>query len=194
MQEPVRFILLYLVIPGWLAAGVVDWFCHRRTDIAHTSGITESLLHILMIGQVGLGVLAAIFLQINAAVLLLLGLLLVAHAFTSHWDLHYTAGRRHVSATEQTTHAYLEAFPLAAYLLLAAAYWPQFTAIFSSQGTAADWGWALKPDPLSAAQISAVVGASFCLGFAPYAEELYRSVKARRVKPATGATTALKAH
>jgi hypothetical protein len=179
MQEPVRFILLYIVIPAWLLAGVADWVCHRRSGIAHTSGTKESLLHMLMIGQVGLGVLAAVFLQINAAVLLLLGALLMAHALTSHWDLHYASGRRHVSAIEQSVHAYLEAFPLTAYALLAAAHWPQFAAIFGAQGTTPDWSWALKTDPLSVRQMTAILATSFFLGFLPYAEELYRSVKAR---------------
>jgi len=29
MQEPVRFILMYLVLPLWVAAGLTDWVCHR---------------------------------------------------------------------------------------------------------------------------------------------------------------------
>lgn len=180
MQEPIRFILLYIVMPGWLAAGLADWACHRRSDIAHTSGTKESLLHMLMIGQVGMGVLAALFLQINSAVLLLLLLLLLGHALTSHWDLHYTTGRRHVSAAEQSVHAYLEGFPLAAYALLMAGHWPQFAAIFGAGNATPDWTWALKEDPLSVRQTAVLLLASFCLGFAPFAEELYRSVRASR--------------
>jgi hypothetical protein len=178
MQEPIRFILLYIVMPGWLAAGLADWACHRRSDIAHTSGAKESLLHMLMIGQVGMGVLAALFLQINSAVLLLLLVLLLGHALTSHWDLHYTTGRRHVSAAEQSVHAYLEGFPLAAYALLMAGHWPQFAAIFGAGNATPDWTWALKEDPLSVRQTAVLLLASFCLGFAPFAEELYRSVRA----------------
>ncbi len=179
MQEPVRFILLYFVLPAWLLAGVADWVCHRRSGIEHTSGAKESLLHMLMIGEVGLGVLAAVFLRINAAVLLLLGALLVAHALTTHWDLHYASSRRHVSAAEQSVHAYLEAFPLAAYALLVAGHWGQFTALFGAPGTAPDWAWTLKADPLSGRQIAVVLAASFCLGFVPFAEELHRSFRAR---------------
>ncbi|MEO7885657.1 MAG: diguanylate cyclase [Polaromonas sp.] len=178
MQEPIRFILLYIVMPGWLAAGLADWACHRRSDIAHTSGTKESLLHLLMIGQVGVGVLAALFLRINSAVLLLLLVLLLGHALTSHWDLHYAARRRHVSAMEQSIHAYLEGFPLAAYALLMASHWSQFSAIFGADGTAPDWTWRLKEDPLPAYQTALLLLGSLCLGLAPFAEELYRSLRA----------------
>jgi hypothetical protein len=178
MQEPARFILLYLVMPAWLLAGLADWACHRRSDLSHTTGPKESLLHMLMIMEVGLGVLAAVFLQITSAVLLLLLGLLAAHALTSHWDLHYASGRRHVGPFEQSVHAYLEGFPLAACALLLAAHWPQFTALFGT-GTP-DWRWTWKADPLAVPVILALLAASAVLGFVPYAEELYRSLKARK--------------
>ena len=183
MQDAARFILLYLVMPAWLAAGVADWFCHRRTGLEHTTGLKESLLHLLMIAEVGLGVLAVLFLEINSAVLLLLVALLAAHALTSHWDLHYASGKRFVGPFEQTMHAYLEALPLVAFALLAASYWPQFTAIFGASGSVADWRWALKSEPLPASAIAVLLAASAVFGFAPYAEELYRSLKARKTAP-----------
>jgi hypothetical protein len=183
MQESARFILLYLVIPAWLFAGVADWACHRRTHLEHTTGLKESLLHLLMVAQVGLGVLAALFLEINSAVLLLLVALLAAHALTSHWDLHYASGKRFVGAFEQTMHAYLEALPLVAFALLAASYWPQFTAIFGASGSTPDWRWAWKSEPLPAHVIAALLAASAVFGFAPYAEEFYRSLKARKAGP-----------
>ncbi|WP_411881687.1 hypothetical protein [Polaromonas sp. YR568] len=127
MQDAARFILLYLVMPAWLLAGMADWACHRHTGLERTTGVKESLLHLLMIAQVGLGVLAVLFLEINSAVLLLLAGLLVAHALTSHWDLHYASGKRFVGAFEQTMHAYLESiaaggFRLAGGQLLAAVH------------------------------------------------------------------------
>jgi hypothetical protein len=183
MQDSARFILLYLVMPAWLFAGVADWACHRRAGLEHTTGLKESLLHLLMIAQVGLGVLAVLFLEINSAVLLLLIVLLAAHALTSHWDLHYASGRRFVGAFEQTMHAYLEALPLVAFALLAASYWPQFTAIFDASGSTPDWRWAWKSEPLPAPVIVALLSASAVFGFAPYAEEFHRSLKARKAGP-----------
>ena len=68
MQEPARFILAYLVFPLWVAAGFADWACHRRTGIAFTSGLKENLLHWLMFAEIGVGLLAVAFLEIDAAV------------------------------------------------------------------------------------------------------------------------------
>lgn len=180
MQEPARFILLYVVIPAWLAAGVADWSCHRRAGLEHTTGVKEALLHLLMVAQMGLGVLVAVFLEINSAVLLLLVALLIAHALTSHWDLHYATGKREVSAMEQSVHAYLEGLPLAALALLVVSHWPQFTAIFGTSDSAPDWRWAWKADMLPTSTIAVLLAASAIFGFAPYAEELYRSLKARK--------------
>ena len=180
MQESVRFLLLYVVMPIWLAAGVADWACHRRAGIADTSGPMESVLHLFMVGQVGVGVLAAMFFEINAAVLLLLLLLLVAHTLTTHLDLHYTDGKRHVSAFEQSVHGYLEAMPMTAYALLAAAYWPQLQAVFGAGKARADWRFVLKNEPLATPQLMLLLVASLLLGAAPFLEELYRTLKTRR--------------
>ena len=107
-------------MPAWLLAGVAGWACDRQTDIAHTSGIKESLLHLVMTGQGGSALLAAMFLRVNAAVLSLLAVLLVAHALTLHWDLHSTTGKREIAPVEQTVHALLEALPMSAFALVVA--------------------------------------------------------------------------
>lgn len=187
MQESARFILLYIVMPAWLIAGLADWACHRRTDLSHTTGAKESLLHMLMIAEVGLGVLAAVFLEITSAVLLLLLALLLVHALTSHWDLHYASGRRQVGPFEQSVHAYLEGLPLMACALLVASHWPQFTALFGA-GAAPDWRWTWKAQALPTPTIVVLLAAAAIFGFAPYAEELYRSLLARKdgtARPAT---------
>ena len=41
MTDPTLLILMYFVIPVWLAAGIADWFCHRRSNISTTSGAKE---------------------------------------------------------------------------------------------------------------------------------------------------------
>jgi hypothetical protein len=180
LQQPVHFILLYVVMPAWLLAGVADWACHRRTDIAHTSGIKESLLHLVMIGQGGLAVLAVMFLRVNAAVLLLLAVLLAAHALTLHWDLHSTTGKREIAPIEQTVHALLEALPMSAFALVVASHWSQSLAMFGAGDAQPDWRLMWKAEALPSGQIVAVLLGSFFLGTLPYLEELMRSWKARR--------------
>jgi hypothetical protein len=48
MDDPTRLLLLYFIMPVWFLAGFADYLCHRATDIAHTTGPKESLLHLLM--------------------------------------------------------------------------------------------------------------------------------------------------
>lgn len=64
--------LLYFIVPLWLAAGFADWLCHRKTKIEKTTGAKETLIHLLMLGEMGVPVLAGLFLEINAAVLALM--------------------------------------------------------------------------------------------------------------------------
>src|SRR4051794_20746916 len=82
MPDPadlVRAYLLYFILPLWIAAGLSDYLLHRRTQIAHTSGTKESLLHLLQLTEAGLPVLMGLLLEINALVLLLMLFGLAAH-------------------------------------------------------------------------------------------------------------------
>jgi hypothetical protein len=44
-EEVLRALLMYFVLPLWLAAGFADYLCHRATHIEETSGWKESVLH-----------------------------------------------------------------------------------------------------------------------------------------------------
>jgi hypothetical protein len=48
LDEATRRALQWFVMPVWLGAGVADWWCHRRTDIEHTAGTGESVIHAAM--------------------------------------------------------------------------------------------------------------------------------------------------
>lgn len=54
LSDPSVLILIYGVIPLWLAAGFADWLCHRNANIATTTGPEESLIHLLLFVEVGL--------------------------------------------------------------------------------------------------------------------------------------------
>src|SRR4051812_31888353 len=64
--------LMYVLLPLWFVPGVLDWMWHRRTDIEHTSGTKESLIHSLMMTEVGLPILMGLFLEVNSLVLALM--------------------------------------------------------------------------------------------------------------------------
>ena len=50
-ERVTRDVLLFGIVPTWLAAGVVDWWCHRRTGIEENSGLPESLSHVAQFAQ-----------------------------------------------------------------------------------------------------------------------------------------------
>src|ERR1041384_8780386 len=75
--------LMYFVLPLWLAAGFSDYLCHRASHIEATSGRKESLLHLLQFAEMALATLAAIFLQINALVILTGIICLALHEATA---------------------------------------------------------------------------------------------------------------
>ena len=69
LSDPTVLILMYFVLPLWLVAGFADWLCHRASHIETTTGAKESLIHLLMFTEVGIPLLAAMFLDINALII-----------------------------------------------------------------------------------------------------------------------------
>src|SRR5262245_436331 len=96
-----RGMLMYFVLPLWLAAGFADYLCHRATHIERTSGWKESALHLLQFAEMGVAVLAALFLEITSAVILIMVVCLVLHELTAIWDVRYADATREVTPTEQ---------------------------------------------------------------------------------------------
>lgn len=78
-------LLVYVVMPLWVVAGFLDYLCHRTSDIEHATGIRESLIHWLMVVEVAVPLLLAVFFRINALVLLVMIASLIAHELTGYW-------------------------------------------------------------------------------------------------------------
>src|SRR5687768_2139549 len=57
------WLLNFILLPLWLAAGLVDYFCHRRTHIELTSGATESWLHLAQFGSLAAAMAVVLLLQ-----------------------------------------------------------------------------------------------------------------------------------
>jgi hypothetical protein len=87
--DPTQAVLMYFVLPVWLAAGFADYLCHRAASIETTSGWRESLLHLLQFGEMAIPTLAAIFLEINALVIATMIICLIVHHATAIWDVSY---------------------------------------------------------------------------------------------------------
>lgn len=168
-------ILMFFLLPLWLVAGVADWQCHRLSDIEHTAGLKESLLHVLMFVEVGVPLVAALLLEVNAT---LFGLMVVAfllHEATALWDVRLAVRRRRVSPWEQHVHSFLELLPLMAILLLVVLEGDRLLPL--------DWGLVPRRDPLPTWYLVAFACSAVLLSVVPYANEVIRCVAARRVRP-----------
>jgi len=170
-------ILMYIVLPVWVLAGFADYCCHRATDIEHANGVRESVLHWLMLGEVGAPIIAAVFLQINALLFLFMIICLIAHEVTGYVDLKLAMATRRVTAFEQQVHSVLEMMPLMALLLLAVLHWPQAQALFGFGDAHADFSLGLKQAPSWMALIPPFVGFTL-FALLPYLEEFVRGLRA----------------
>jgi hypothetical protein len=116
VRELIPGALLYFLFPLWILAGIADYLCHRRTLIEHTSGRTESVLHVVQAVEIGIPLLAGLFLEINSLVLAIMIAAVIAHTLTAIWDTSYTQRLRYISPFEQHVHSHLEYIPIAAVI------------------------------------------------------------------------------
>ncbi len=180
ITDPTILVLLYFVLPLWLVAGFADWLCHRATSIESTGGAKESLLHLLMLAQVGIPLTAALVLDINALVILLMLVAFVTHEATAMWDVRYATGVREVTPVEQHVHSFLEIIPLASILLVISRHWDQFLALFGAGDAEARFGLAWKYQPLPLWYLASIFGGVLLFAVLPYAEELWRGIRHAR--------------
>jgi hypothetical protein len=176
--EILRGMLLYFILPLWLAAGFADYLCHRASHIETTSGWKESALHLLQFTEVGVPLLAALALEINTGLILLMIICLVLHEATAMWDVRYANSTREVMPIEQHVHSVLEMLPLTALLMVVALNWPAFLGLFAL--APAEFAPRLKGESLPWTYIVAVLGATLLFEVLPYLEELWRGLRARQ--------------
>ncbi|HEX6959918.1 MAG TPA: hypothetical protein VF194_18185 [Ferrovibrio sp.] len=177
--EITRNYLLYLIMPLWVAVGFADWLCHRAARIAATAGPKESVIHLLMLAEVGIGVLAGLFFEINPLVLIVMLMALILHEITAYWDVSYAYGRRAVTAIEQRVHDYLGAIPFMAFSFVVILHWPAAMRLVQGQFIAGDWSLAWKGQALPIAYIVALLAAIALFDALPFGEELLRGLSAR---------------
>lgn len=180
------YFLMYIVVPVWLLAGLADYFCHRAAHIERTSGVAETLLHLLQFALVGVPLLAALFLEVNAAVLLIMLAGLVLHQAAAIWDVRYANATRRVAPAEQHVHGVLEMAPAIATAVVGILNWADFLSLFGIG--AAGFGLELKHAPLPGWYLGAVLLGVLLCGVLPYGEELLRTLRAAQIT--TARTTA----
>jgi hypothetical protein len=178
-HEGARLLLMAGVVPLWILAGLVDWWCHRRTAIERTSGLRENLFHWLLFAEAGVALGAVAVLDVNAALLLLVAAAFLVHELTTFIELRYTVPRREVAPLEQMVHSFMEILPLGLLGLLAVMGWDQLLA----QGGPPDFAPRATRTPWPPAYLLAVAGAVFVFNVLPLAEEALRCWRARGVPP-----------
>lgn len=180
VDDATRNLLLFFVVPVWQAAGLLDWWQHRRTRIETTAGTRESAIHALMMSEAALPSLLGLFYEVDASLLLLTAGALVAHELTAIWDVSYAENRRRVTPTEQHVHSFLEVMPLMATSLLFALHWNQAAAMLRLDGDAPRFALRGKRQPLSPRyRVGLLASLVACVGL-PYAEEFLRCWRANR--------------
>jgi hypothetical protein len=147
--EATRNVLMYFILPLWLCAGFADWLCHRASHIATTSGPKESLIHLLMLTEMGIPVTAAMTFEVNASIILLMIICWALHEATAVWDVFFAVEHRVVTPIEQWVHSYLGVLPLLSLVLVVVLNWHQFLALFGLGTEPARFGFALKEPGLS---------------------------------------------
>lgn len=173
-----KTLLAFVVIPIWIAMGLADYFCHRATRIECTTGTPESLLHLVQFSLVGIPLTAALFLTVNAGLLLIMLVFSVLHHAVAFVDVRYATAERRVLPIEQMVHGFLEVLPIVAFLLVSALEFGQVQALFGVGREPADFPLRLREPPLSAMYIGSVLGTALAAGLLPYLEEFIRCLRA----------------
>jgi len=176
----IRNVLMYFILPLWLCAGFADWLCHRASHIATTSGPKESLIHLLMLAEMGFAVMLAMTFEVNALIILLMMICWAVHEATAVWDVFFAVEHRVVTPIEQWVHSYLGVLPPLSLVLVVVLSWPQFLALFGLGTEPARFAFALKEPGLPWGYVLSVIGAVALLEVLPYLEELVRGLRANR--------------
>ncbi|AUS81933.1 diguanylate cyclase/phosphodiesterase [Actinoalloteichus sp. AHMU CJ021] len=178
--------LVYGLLPAWFVPGLLDWALHRRTDIEHTAGVQESLIHALMMTEVGVPIAIALVCEVNPLVLTIIVAAILAHEATALWDVTTAEeSGREVRPVEQHVHSFLEAMPFMAGGALACLHWEQIQALARGARDRRAWTLRLKRPSLPPRYLAGVGGAILGLIALPYGEELVRCLRARRRGSAT---------
>jgi hypothetical protein len=172
MSSGCAALLTLVVLPLWIAAGVVDWWLHRRSRIEHTSGTTESVFHLCLFAIVSVGAGAVGLLRFNALLIAILIAVFAAHQALTWLELRFVVTRRFVSPAEQMVHSFLELLPFSVALIL----------VIDMTDTAAsrlnEWTLQLRDD-LQILPLALCAGAVALFNFLPLMEEFLRCRRER---------------
>lgn len=170
--------IVYGILPAWFIPGLLDWNQHRRSKIEQTSGTRESLIHILMMTEVGLPLTMGLLCEVNPLILTTILAAIAAHEATALWDVSDAEhSGRQVTVFEQHVHSFLESMPIMAASALGCLRWPQVRELLQGTRNRDAWRLRWKKEPLPTGYLAAVgVGVVGAIAL-PYGEELLRCMR-----------------
>ena len=173
-------LLMFVVLPAWVLAGLAEYLCHRASQIEQTGGVPESILHLIQFSSIGMPTTLALFVQINSMFFLLAALAIVLHHLVAFIDVRYANSRRAVTPFEQMVHSVLEIAPITAFLLLAVLHWSDLQGLLGHPVPPEGWSIRLKNQPLPVWYVAGAIASAGLLNGLPYLEELVRCVRKAR--------------
>ncbi|SHF06196.1 hypothetical protein [Streptoalloteichus hindustanus] len=180
--------LLYGLLPAWFVPGLLDWWQHRRTHIQDNAGVRESLIHLLMMAEIGVPITLTLLCEINPAVMLIMLAAIAAHEATALWDVTTAVeSGRDVRPVEQHIHSFLESLPFMGSAAVACLHWRQARELLSGSDRSDAWRLRLKRNRLPGRYLAGVAAGVVGLIAVPYGEELWRCVRAARERAAVAA-------
>jgi hypothetical protein len=172
--------LLYGLLPGWFVPGLADWVMHKRTRIEDTAGTKESLIHSLMMAEVGAPIALTLRYEVNPLLLTLQLGAAAVHEATALWDVRTAVDSdREVKPVEQHIHSFLESLPYGGLVSLMCLHSDQVKSLLrGGRGDPDAWRLVPRRRPLSPGYLAGIglaIGACVLL---PYGEELLRCRRA----------------
>jgi hypothetical protein len=172
--------LMYGLLPAWTIPAAADWFLHRRTRIQENAGPRESLIHLLMMAEVGLPAVLVLLCEVDPPLLAALLVGVLAHEATALWDVRTAEdGGREVTVTEQHVHSFLESLPYMAASALGCLHPDKVRGLGRALAAPRATSWRLTPrrPGFPARYLAGVAAGAGALGVL-YAEELWRCLRA----------------
>lgn len=182
--------LLYVLLPAWFVPGVLDYALHRRSHIEDNAGPRESLVHAVMMAEVGIPAWIGLLCEINPGTLAAMAAAAVVHDATAIVDARTAMqGGRRVSPVEMNVHSFLEALPFTALGVLCCLHWDELREL-AGPPSRQWWRIELKREPLPARYLAAIAAATAAFIAVPYGEELIRCLRAARRRQIVTVTAA----
>lgn len=117
--ETVLVRITYAAYLVWLLAGLLDFVCHRRSNLPLTSGLRESGFHLVQVALMGSGAVLWLALEPGWHVFWVCAVLTFTHAVVGYLDTKSAYGLRPITPAEQHLHSVLDIAPWIALALMA---------------------------------------------------------------------------